>query len=733
MDMEQMSLAETLDSRASYGSKESKAQQSSRPRHSSSTEFSSPKPDRSSLPTVQEEPFTRRQAPPVSRTTERQISFLNRIAEEIAAIESALDHTPSIEEYEKIRHHLEATQSQLKGTSWSKGARARKDALAEDLHACSSRLETAWKPAINRQLGAELFRCDHHYDRPVDRYSPYAQLFMLLLMIVRLLMNVSRRDTDFILGVITISLSFVGIRQNVPVVEETKGQLPQTVQTVMSKFGLDGKCVIYCVCPDCDCTYPPDVNDQYPRTCSGKPTPESRCSAALLSEEGKPLKTFSHHLFADYLAGLLSRADLEDDMDEACARFVDRASTDPRPRSAIMTSPFDAEFVKTFIGPDGKPFISVDHGELRLLFSLCLDFFQPEGTSRRGKHQSIGLISLACLNLSPDVRYRPENMWADIIPGPREPSLTATNHYLRPLVDEMSLSWHRGHRFSRTANCQQGRIARGAIAIGVFDLPAARKTAAFAPHGHRIFCHVCNAWDCEDADGHSVKLDKLRRRTDHSSWALRDVHELRRAAEAWRDAPTVAEQESIFKKHGVRYSELWRLSYWDPTRMMIVDPMHAVLEGVARFHTLKALRLTESDAKARVPFQPAFTHPFRVPHIEDDIISETAIEDAPAANGTREFGHPFTKTDVTHVNAIHKLLTAPFENTSLDPEVSTTMTPTLLHLRLQARPLGALAYVAEDLDVDVVGTGRRGIILKCDLNAALIRWVGCSYNLPIRF
>jgi hypothetical protein len=97
MDMEQMSLAETLDLRASYGSRESKAQQLSRSWHLSSTDFSSPKLDRCSLPTVQEEPFTRCQAPPVSQTTKRQMSFLNCVAKEIAAIKSALDHTPSID------------------------------------------------------------------------------------------------------------------------------------------------------------------------------------------------------------------------------------------------------------------------------------------------------------------------------------------------------------------------------------------------------------------------------------------------------------------------------------------------------------------------------------------------------------------------------------------------------------------------------------------------------------
>jgi hypothetical protein len=193
------------------------------------------------------------------------------------------------------------------------------------------------------------------------------------------------------------------------------------------------------------------------------------------------------------------------------------------------------------------------------------------------------------------------------------------------------------------------------------------------------------------------------------------------------------EQEAIFKQHGVCYSELWRLPYWDPMCMMIIDPIHTVLEGGAQFNTLKALCLTESDAKAWVPFQPAFTYPFRVPHIEDNIISETTTEDTHAANGACKFGHPFAKADVTHIKAIHKLLTAPFEHTLLAPKVNTTMTPMLLNVQLHARPIGALAYVAEDLNIDVVGTGSCGIILKKDLNAALITWVCCFYDLLVQF
>ncbi len=40
------------------------------------------------------------------------------------------------------------------------------------------------------------------------------------------------------------------------------------------------------------------------------------------------------------------------------------------------------------------------------------------------------------------MRYKPENMFlAGVVPEPHEPPLTALNHYLTPLVDELLTFW----------------------------------------------------------------------------------------------------------------------------------------------------------------------------------------------------------------------------------------------------------------------------------------------------
>ncbi|TFK80420.1 hypothetical protein K466DRAFT_452191, partial [Polyporus arcularius HHB13444] len=64
----------------------------------------------------------------------------------------------------------------------------------------------------------------------------------------------------------------------------------------------------------------------------------------------------------------------------------------------------------------------------------------------------------------------------------------------------------------------------------------------------------------------------------------RTATEHRRLAAQWRDAATEAERRDLFKEHGVRWSELLRLPYWDPIRFPVVDPMHNLLLGNLRHH-----------------------------------------------------------------------------------------------------------------------------------------------------
>ena len=84
----------------------------------------------------------------------------------------------------------------------------------------------------------------------------------------------------------------------------------------------------------------------------------------------------------------------------------------------ITNNPFDAEFLRTFEGPvPGQLFI--DRGDkVRLAFVIHVDFFNPNGVTTHSNSDSVGLISLALLNLPVDIRYLPENLFFAVIPGP---------------------------------------------------------------------------------------------------------------------------------------------------------------------------------------------------------------------------------------------------------------------------------------------------------------------------
>lgn len=169
----------------------------------------------------------------------------------------------------------------------------------------------------------------------------------------------------------------------------------------------------------------------------------------------------------------------------------------------------------------------------------------------RGSKTSVGLISMVCLDLPPEIRYKPENIYvAGIVPGPKQPSMTELNSYIEPLVDQLEQSWYRGTQFSRTTHHPSGQLTCCAIAAAVMDLLATRHTSQLAPVTSH---HFCTVWQCY----HISNLN----RTDHANWREQDNDALRKHAEEWRDASSSKDQKTIFTNYGTRWSVLWKLPY----------------------------------------------------------------------------------------------------------------------------------------------------------------------------
>jgi hypothetical protein len=62
-------------------------------------------------------------------------------------------------------------------------------------------------------------------------------------------------------------------------------------------------------------------------------------------------------------------------------------------------------------------------------------------------------------------------------------------------------------------------------------------------------------------------------------------------AEDWLEAPSKSARARVFASTGVRWSELLRLPYWDPTRAVVVDGMHNLFLGLVQFHVRNVLQI----------------------------------------------------------------------------------------------------------------------------------------------
>ena len=73
----------------------------------------------------------------------------------------------------------------------------------------------------------------------------------------------------------------------------------------------------------------------------------------------------------------------------------------------------------------------------------------------------------------------------------------------------------------------------------------------------------------------------------------RDEHQ--NIAVEWLNAPTKTLRKQHFKSHGIRYSSLLRLRYWEPSLWTINEGMHILLLGIIPRHCRELLMLNIKD------------------------------------------------------------------------------------------------------------------------------------------
>lgn len=550
---------------------------------------------------------------------------------------------------------------------------------------------------------------DHLFDARVDRSDPIAKVVLFLGVYCSVILNVGRRHSDFIIRSLShlVSLTLLRCRNGTlnPLDQNLIDQIPTSIEGALQRFNLGTKSLVtFAICENCDYTHPPTFklgSDRpiYPRIC-GAVEASRECTQELTHlQPGSndmyiPRKIYKYYPLREYVAGLLSRPDIESILDLPLDETL--ASLE-KPRSEMRNGFFDGDFVRAFLGPDGKTLFIDRSGETRLFFSLNVDWFNVNMVLARGANSSTGILAMACLNLPVNIRYKSENMYlAAVIPGPNEPSLTRMNHYLRPLMEEMEIFWKTGVEFSRTALSPTGKLVRCALAICVCDLPAARKVSGFAGHGANHYCTVCTGYGRTETLG----------LTNVEDWELKDIVLLKQNAELWRDALSEATRTKIFSEFGLRWSVIWRSGHWDPTKQLVPDPMHCLLENLASNHFRDYLSLTLSAASEKAIIPPAFYFYFQMyhPNAVPCLPSKTARPKA---------------TTMELENRIRKI----FDSAN---SAALFEKPEHLITQLKTFRVADLQAVCNSLKVDPIRDKKAsGAFLKADYSRGLIQWVCC--------
>ena len=412
--------------------------------------------------------------------------------------------------------------------------------------------------------------------------EPLTCACFLFVSFLHLVANVSRRNCNVALATIIHLLRLSLQQSDHPESMAILQSIPRDIRTVVHSLGIEPKTQAFVCCPKCFCTYSFDMEpdgrpdpiaggdaesdtapemiiaEHVPQFCSFRRTQDDLpCSERLRdSNASKDILTrqFIYQDLHHWIGRMYARPDVEEYFDKYPDKSID---------GKVMHDIWDGSILQNFNGPDGQPFMQPSRNEGRLIFGLNVDGFNAHGTSNSGKALSIGGMYMVCFNLPPELRYSAENVYlVGIIPGPDEPSTSEVNHVLRPLIDGLLVLWQEGIYLSRTTKHIHGRLIQAALVPLICDLPAARRVSGLGAHSFRLFCSECKLTQ--------LKINEL----DSSKWEGRTREEHCQHANAWRNAKTPLEQKKLFQKHGIRWSELLRLPYWDPTKHIVIDSMH---------------------------------------------------------------------------------------------------------------------------------------------------------------
>ena len=116
-------------------------------------------------------------------------------------------------------------------------------------------------------------------------------------------------------------------------------------------------------------------------------------------------------------------------------------------------------------------------------------------------------------------------------------------------------------------------VIRCALLSCACDLPAGRKVCGFLGHSASDGCSRC----LKSFPGTVGAMNYSG--FDRSTWPPRHNEAHRRDVQHIKNCTTKTEQKQLESELGCRYSALIKLPYFDPCRMLTVDPMHNLFLG----------------------------------------------------------------------------------------------------------------------------------------------------------
>ena len=403
--------------------------------------------------------------------------------------------------------------------------------------------------------------------------NPILSTCFLTVLLLHLFFRTPRRDT----AVLIAGIHCILLASQVP--RQIIDQIPKDPRTIVDNLDLDPRTTSYLQCPTCYVLYSYQGtgnfihSDDLIQDCTHRSTPESDpCGTPLWTNRrigNKTIKTpcrkYVHQSLKEWVGRLLARPGVEEILD---------AANDP-PASDRMSDIWDSPVFRGFRDTDKTPFFAKHGDEARFAFSLGADSFHPLGSLEAKQVMSATAIFMVLLNFPKDQRFKYKNMYlVGVIPGPAKPSLDQINHALVLVVKELLEFW-KGVYFTRTGRFRGGRFSKGAMIPLVCDMLAARQVAGFGSVTSMFFCTFC-LLVIQD-------IENLRKET----WPERTIHNHQECARSWRDCRNERDRDRLFRLHGIRWSALLDLPYWNPILFTVLDSMHGAFLGLFQTHCRK--------------------------------------------------------------------------------------------------------------------------------------------------